>query len=96
MADKGHQNTPEKRTNYPTSQQAEGPPARALNRHPTHLNRPTAAAGPQPANLASEERHHKLCQHVKAKTPLTRGYAVPKVGLELHSNPCKLWELPET
>jgi hypothetical protein len=26
---------------------------------------------------------------VKQKSPLTRGYAVPEVGLELHSGPCR-------
>jgi hypothetical protein len=36
------------------------------------------------------------CRRVKAKTPLTRGNAVPEVGLELHSSPCKHWELTET
>jgi hypothetical protein len=45
---------------------------------------------------ASEGRHHKLCTHVKAKSPLARGSLVPEVGLEPHSNPCKHWELPKT
>jgi hypothetical protein len=36
------------------------------------------------------------CPHIKAKTPLTGGHAVPKVGLELHSNPCRRWTPPET
>jgi hypothetical protein len=33
--------------------------------------------------------------HQKQKTLLTWGN-VPEVGLELHSNLCKHWEVPET
>ncbi|MFF2347817.1 4-fold beta flower protein [Pseudarthrobacter sp. NPDC058119] len=87
--------TEPERGNPRTHQQAEGPPATDLSRHPTHLYRP-AAARQKPANLASEGRHHKLCQHVKAKTPLTRENVVPEVGLELPSCPCEHWEVPES
>ncbi len=38
----------------------------------------------------------RLCTHVKAKTPLTRGYAVPEVGLERDSRSCYCWEVAET
>ena len=56
----------------------------------------SAAARPKPAPTASEAPQRKPCQHVKAKTPLRRGYAVPEVGLEPHSSPCNHRELPKT
>jgi hypothetical protein len=50
----------------------------------------------KPATNPSELSDHNLCQHVKAKSPLTREYVVPEVGLELHSLPRKHWAPPET
>ena len=38
----------------------------------------------------------KLCQQLKQKPPLTRGYAVPEVGLEGDSRACYCWEVAET
>jgi hypothetical protein len=72
------------------AQQAERPLAGTLTPPPTHLHRP-AAARPTPALIASEAPQRKLCTQVKAKTPLTRGYPMPEVGLELHSLPRKHW-----
>jgi hypothetical protein len=77
-------------------QQAEGPLARVLNPSPHTPEQATAAARPQPAHQPSERRDHKLCQHAKAKLPLTRENVVPEVGLELHSSPCKHWAPAET
>ena len=67
--------------NNPRSQQAEGPPARTLNPPPTQPNRPPR----RPGNSRDKRQRDPTqgeCTHVKAKTPLTRGYAVPEVGLE--------------
>lgn len=41
------------------------------------------------------QSHVKVCQHSKAKKPLTCENIVPEVGLELYSSPCKRWETRE-
>ena len=84
-----------RRPNDPTSQQAEGPPARALNPPPTQLHRP-----PRRPGTGRDQRQRdptRVNVHtLKQKPPLTRGNAVPEVGLEPHSSPCKHWTPPKT
>jgi len=69
-----------------------GPRPRHLNPPPTQLHRPPGTARGQ----RHRDPGRGQCPHVKAKTPLTRGNAVPKVGLEPDSSPCKRWAPPET
>ena len=76
-----------------TSEQAEGLQPGHLNPPPTQLHRPRPRPGT--GRRASEGPEQGQCTHVKAKTPLTRGNAVPEVGLELHSLPRKHWAPPE-
>jgi hypothetical protein len=71
------QNEPEEGTIQPTSA-GRRPISRGLEpASPTHLNRLRGSQATA-ANLASEGRHHKLCTHINAKTPLTRGHACPR------------------
>jgi hypothetical protein len=79
---------------YPRFQQAEGPQARTLIPPPTQPNRPPRRQPQTAANVRGTREGQ--CPHIKAKTPLTRGHAVPEVGLEPGSRPCKHWEVPET
>jgi hypothetical protein len=81
---------------YNPLQQPEGPPARDLNPPPHTPEQAPRGARPQPATQPVRRRDRKLCQHVKARSPLTREYVVPEVGLELHSNPGKERELRKT
>ena len=41
------------------------------------------------------ERSQILGRILKQRTPLTRGHAVPEVGLEPDSSPCKHWDVQE-
>jgi hypothetical protein len=56
----------------------------------------TAAARPQTAHKRQRDAATSFVHTLKQKSPLTRGSAVPEVGLEPHSNLCKHWELPKT
>ena len=67
---------------------------RALTHHPHNFTGYRGARHrPRPE---SEEPAEGQCQHIKSKTPSDEGECVPEVGLELHSSPCKHWEVPET
>ena len=90
-----HQAKPERRPGDSTSQQAEGQPARAPD-PATHTSEQATAAARHPPRQASEGPNKGQCAHVKQKPPLTRGNAVPEVGLELHSGPCNHWEVRKT
>ena len=95
MANHGHQNQRERRTNTPTSQQADGPPAKDPD-PATHITS-QATAAPGTSHGQHQRDPGRINVHtLKQKPPLTRGNAVREVGLELHSCPCKHWELPET
>ena len=82
----------ERGTAKPHPRAGGGPTSQTLNPSPTHLHRPPRRPGTSPPPKASEALV-KLCTHVKAKTPLTRGNAVPEVGLEPQSRPRKHREL---
>ena len=71
-----------------------GPPARTWPRHPH--NRTGHRGARHRPRTESEGTAEGKCPHIKAKTPLTRGHAVPKVGLEPDSSPCKHWPPAET
>ena len=94
-ANQGQQNRPERRPSDPTSQQAEGPLARAPE-PATHTPEQATAAARHDRRPASEGPAQVNVHTLKQKPPLTRGYAVPEVGLELHSRPCKHWAPAET
>jgi hypothetical protein len=75
----GQQLAPEqqKRTTHnPRSQQAEGSQAKTLTRRP-HNQIGERGARHRP-RTASEGPAEGQCPHIKAKTPLTRGYACPR------------------
>jgi len=63
-------------THKPRFQQAEGPPARTLTPPPTQLHRPPRRQARTAASVRGNRRGK--CPHIKAKTPLTRGYACPR------------------
>ena len=94
-----NQNNPEKETRM-THIPARGGPTSQGPEPATHTtSQAAAAARPQTATSvrqASEGPDQGQCTHVKAKTPLARGNAVPEVGLELHSLPRKHWASAET
>ena len=88
-------NQPERRPGCTHIPAGGGLTTRTLNPPPTQLHRPPRRPGHRPRQ-ASEGPSQGQCTHVKAKTPLMRGNAVPEVGLELHSSPRKHWALTET
>ena len=95
MANHGHHDKQEKETNTPTSQQTEGPPAKDPDPATPHnfTGHRGARHRPRPESEGPAEGQ---CQHIKSKTPSDEGECVPEVGLELHSGPCKYWEVKKT
>ena len=65
---------------------SEGPPARTLNPPHTQPNRPPRRQQQTADNVRGTRKRGDV-HTLKAKTPLTRGHAVPEVGLEPGANP---------
>ena len=90
-----NQAEPERGTHNPTHSRRKAHQPGSRTRHSAHLNRPRGGQATA-RDPTVRRRDHKLCTHVKAKTPLTKGDTVPEVGLQLNSRPCKHWEPAET
>jgi hypothetical protein len=83
--------------NHPNPYTAGGGPTSQDPEPATHTpEQATATARPKLAHQHQRDAITTFVHTLKQKPPLTRKYAVPEVGLELHSKPCKHCKVPKT